>query len=87
MNNQNMIETVTRISGVNPRKCMRCGKCSAAFTLDGKILSFETAPDTRYLIFRREFPPENYYHNPFPYHINEGKKTFDRASLGLSAYY
>ncbi len=28
MNNQNMIETVTRISGVNPRKCMRCGKCS-----------------------------------------------------------
>ena len=24
-----MIETVTRISGVNPRKCMRCGKCSA----------------------------------------------------------
>ena len=30
MNNQNMIETVTRISGVNPRKCMRCGKCSAS---------------------------------------------------------
>ena len=30
MNNQNMIETVTRISGVNPRKCMRCGKCSGA---------------------------------------------------------
>ena len=28
MNNQNMIDTVTRISGVNPRKCMRCGKCS-----------------------------------------------------------
>ena len=30
MNNQNLIETVTRISGVNPRKCMRCGKCSAS---------------------------------------------------------
>ena len=30
MNNPNMIETVTRISGVNPRKCMRCGKCSAS---------------------------------------------------------
>lgn len=30
MNNQNMIDTVTRISGVNPRKCMRCGKCSAS---------------------------------------------------------
>ena len=67
--------------------CIRTGHTEAAFTLDGKILSFETAPDTRYLIFRREFPPENYYHNSFPYHINEGKKTFDRASLGLSAYY
>ena len=30
MNNQNMIDTVTRISGVNPRKCMRCGTCSAS---------------------------------------------------------
>lgn len=28
--NENLIETVTRISGVNPRKCMRCGKCSGA---------------------------------------------------------
>lgn len=53
--------------------CIRTGHTEAAFTLDGKILSFETAPDTRYLIFRREFPPENYYHNPFPYHINEDK--------------
>lgn len=25
-----MIETVKRISGVNPRKCMKCGKCSAS---------------------------------------------------------
>lgn len=25
-----MMETITRISGVNPRKCMRCGKCSGA---------------------------------------------------------
>ena len=24
-----MIETVKRISGVNPRKCMKCGKCPA----------------------------------------------------------
>ena len=23
-----MMEQVTRIAGVNPRKCMRCGKCS-----------------------------------------------------------
>lgn len=25
-----LMETVQRISGVNPRKCMRCGKCSAS---------------------------------------------------------
>lgn len=25
-----MIETIKRISGVNPRKCMKCGKCSAS---------------------------------------------------------
>ncbi len=30
MRNDNMIETITRISGVNPRKCMKCGKCSGA---------------------------------------------------------
>lgn len=25
-----LMETVQRISGVNPRKCMKCGKCSAS---------------------------------------------------------
>lgn len=30
MSNDNMIETITRIAGVNPRKCMKCGKCSGA---------------------------------------------------------
>lgn len=25
-----MIDTIKRISGVNPRKCMKCGKCTAA---------------------------------------------------------
>ncbi len=29
MNKQHLREELTRISGVNPRKCMRCGKCSA----------------------------------------------------------
>ncbi|MBQ6845685.1 MAG: 4Fe-4S dicluster domain-containing protein [Oscillospiraceae bacterium] len=29
MNNKNLCEEVLRISGVNPKKCMRCGKCSA----------------------------------------------------------
>ena len=28
-NNNNMKEEIIRISGVNPVKCMRCGKCSA----------------------------------------------------------
>ena len=27
---QNLLDTISRISGVNPRKCMRCGKCSAS---------------------------------------------------------
>jgi len=30
MNNSEILETVGRISGVNPRKCMKCGKCSGA---------------------------------------------------------
>jgi len=28
--NQMMTEEIIRISGVNPKKCMRCGKCSAS---------------------------------------------------------
>ena len=28
MENKNLKEQVLRISGVNPRKCMKCGKCS-----------------------------------------------------------
>ncbi len=30
MSKQNIIDTVKDISGVNPRKCMKCGKCSGA---------------------------------------------------------
>ena len=29
MNKEYLQEEITRISGVNPKKCMRCGKCSA----------------------------------------------------------
>ena len=29
MTDKNLMEDIRRISGVNPRKCMRCGKCSA----------------------------------------------------------
>lgn len=29
MNNENIRDEIVRRSGVNPRKCMKCGKCSA----------------------------------------------------------
>ncbi len=29
MNKEYLQDEITRISGVNPKKCMRCGKCSA----------------------------------------------------------
>jgi len=29
MNNEWVRDEITRMSGVNPKKCMRCGKCSA----------------------------------------------------------
>ena len=28
MTDKNLMEDIRRISGVNPRKCMKCGKCS-----------------------------------------------------------
>ena len=30
MTDKNLREDIRRISGVNPRKCMKCGKCSGA---------------------------------------------------------
>ena len=30
MTDKNLMEDIRRISGVNPRKCMKCGKCSGA---------------------------------------------------------
>ncbi len=30
MNRDYLVEDVKRIAGVNPRKCMKCGKCSGA---------------------------------------------------------
>ena len=30
MNRDYLIEDIKRIAGVNPRKCMKCGKCSGA---------------------------------------------------------
>lgn len=30
MTDRNLMEDIRRIAGVNPRKCMKCGKCSGA---------------------------------------------------------
>lgn len=30
MTNEDLVQEITRIAGVNPRKCMKCGKCSGA---------------------------------------------------------
>ena len=30
MKHPDMVQEIQRITGINPRKCMRCGKCSAA---------------------------------------------------------
>ncbi len=37
MQNKNLKEQVIRMSGVNPRKCMRCGKCSATCPSYGEM--------------------------------------------------
>ncbi len=37
MTNERLTETVERISGVNPRRCMKCGKCSAACPAFGEM--------------------------------------------------
>ena len=37
MNNSNLREDVIRISGVNPKKCMKCGKCSATCPAYGEM--------------------------------------------------
>ncbi len=37
MKQQEMVQEVQRITGINPRKCMRCGKCSAACPAYGEM--------------------------------------------------
>ena len=37
MQNKNLKEQVIRMSGVNPRQCMRCGKCSATCPSYGEM--------------------------------------------------
>ena len=37
MQNKNLKEQVIRMSGVNPKKCMRCGKCSATCPSYGEM--------------------------------------------------
>ena len=66
---------------------IRCGNADIAFEQQGDTVVFTADAGQRYLLHRREFPPENYYHNPFPDVKNRGRKTFDRAAIGLAAYY
>lgn len=37
MKQQDIAQEVRRITGINPRKCMRCGKCSAACPAYGEM--------------------------------------------------
>ena len=37
MKHPDMVQEIQRITGINPRKCMRCGKCSAAFPAYGEM--------------------------------------------------
>lgn len=37
MNKENIREEIIRISGVNPKKCMKCGKCSGTCPAYGEM--------------------------------------------------
>lgn len=37
MKHPEMVQEIQRITGINPRKCMRCGKCSAACPAYGEM--------------------------------------------------
>ena len=37
MKRPDMVQEIQRITGINPRKCMRCGKCSAACPAYGEM--------------------------------------------------
>lgn len=57
------------------------------FSVKDGILDFEAAADSSYMIFRSEFPPENYYHNSFDYYVNREVRKMGPAQIGLEAYY
>ena len=37
MKHPDVVQEIQRITGINPRKCMRCGKCSAACPAYGEM--------------------------------------------------
>ena len=37
MKHPDMVQEIQRITGINPRKCMRCGKCSVACPAYGEM--------------------------------------------------
>lgn len=61
------------------------GGAPVSFTREHGLLQFETQAGECVLLYRSEFPPECYYHNPFPQKRAAGVKTLGRARLGLPA--
>lgn len=61
------------------------GGAAVPFTREDGLLCFAVQPGAPVLLYRSEFPPECYYHNPFPEKRAEGVKTLGRARLGLPA--
>lgn len=61
------------------------GACGAPvpFTRENGLLQCNTEPGQTILFYRSEFPPECYYHNPYPNARAAGVKTLGRARLGL----
>ena len=62
-------------------------KQKTAYKSKNGILSFPAESSCTYLLYRSEFPPENYYHNRFEHRINSNIKVLEKVSIGLDAYY
>ena len=59
MTDKNLMEDIRRISGVNPRKCMKCGKCSGTCpAYDEMDLHPHHLPLPELLCLRRALPAQ-----------------------------
>ena len=50
-------------------------------------ITFDTTPGREYILFRREYPPECFYHATFSAVRNEGVKRLGKMQIGLAKYY